>query len=526
MSISFQVIDISSDDIPISEEDYWDQEFVITLYGKTDNNKNIVCNVHGFKPYFFIRVPDSWNEAFTTTFIKDTIIQPKLDSIQKKKTNSEEKQKQLRKEEFIHSKNQPCNLTIQKSHNFYGINYDIEYNRIHKFKFVKLEFNTYSSLRKICSTITSYYKERCIHISNNEINLQPKLLEWFHQEHNCDCVANLYESKIHPMLRFLHEKNIQSCGWIQIQNIPEYYLASKDQQKFNVDIEINNLPMKYIESKQKEDTAQFITASFDIECDSSHGDFPDPCKSFKKPAIDIHESYFRLSMNMNPSFDFKRRFILNCVKDAFHGGSENILSIYTQNGIYSEKSFTELKEELSDDFINDLDSSKRSTKLREATLNTLTEILSHLKNDKDETIQIKGDPIIQIGTVFHKYGDKECYDRSIIVIGNEDKPKEKICDEIPNVNVYECSSEKELLLKWKDLILYHNPDIITGYNIFGFDFDYINKRIDHLFPCHSKCGRYHDTFCKKHEFYRLGRLMRNRDSDCIGSLDVLSKIKP
>ena len=26
-------------------------------------------------------------------------------------------------------------------------------------------------------------------------------------------------------------------------------------------------------------------------------------------------------------------------------------------------------------------------------------------------------------------------------------------------------------------MLYHNPDIVTGYNIFGFDFDYISKRV-------------------------------------------------
>ena len=133
--------------------------------------------------------------------------------------------------------------------------------------------------------------------------------------------------------------------------------------------------------------------------------------------------------------------------------------------------------------------------------------------------------IIQIGTVFHRYGENECYDRSIIVIGNEDKPDEKVCDDIPNVNVYECTSEKELLLKWKDLILYHNPDLLTGYNIFGFDFDYINKRVDHLFPCHESCGKYCNYRCPKHDFYRLGRLMRNRDSDQISSLESLSQTK-
>ena len=64
------------------------------------------------------------------------------------------------------------------------------------------------------------------------------------------------------------------------------------------------------------------------------------------------------------------------------------------------------------------------------------------------------------------------------------------------------------MLKWKDLILHHNPDLFTGYNIFGFDFDYINKRVDYLFPCNEKCGRYHDYKCPKHDSYRLGRLIQ------------------
>ena len=116
------------------------------------------------------------------------------------------------------------------------------------------------------------------------------------------------------------------------------------------------------------------------------------------------------------------------------------------------------------------------------------------------------------------------YNRSIVVIGNEDKPDEKICDDIENVNVYTCKSEKELLLKWKDLILFHNPDLFTGYNIFGFDFDYINKRVDYLFPCCSKCKKVDIMIinCPKHDFYRIGRLMRNRDSDKIKEITSTS----
>ena len=34
------------------------------------------------------------------------------------------------------------------------------------------------------------------------------------------------------------------------------------------------------------------------------------------------------------------------------------------------------------------------------------------KNNDKEHVKVLGDPVIQIGTVFHRYGDKEPYDRS------------------------------------------------------------------------------------------------------------------
>ena len=154
-----------------------------------------------------------------------------------------------------------------------------------------------------------------------------------------------------------------------------------------------------------------------------------------------------------------------------------------------KKDLDDVMLKFTDGFIDKIRSSKENSKTRDTMINDLTNIFNTLENDDGELIQIEGDPIIQIGSVFHRYGETTCYDRSMIIIGNDKKPDEEICDDIENVNVYRCNSEKELLLKWKDLILHHNPDFITGYNIFGFDFDYINKRVDFLFPCHSKCKK-------------------------------------
>ena len=57
--VELQILDLSSDDI---ESDEKEKEFVITLYGKTQQEETVVCNVQGFKPYFYLKVPKSWSK--------------------------------------------------------------------------------------------------------------------------------------------------------------------------------------------------------------------------------------------------------------------------------------------------------------------------------------------------------------------------------------------------------------------------------------------------------------------------------
>ena len=68
--IAFQIVDILSDDVQTGET-FWDKEFMITFYGKTNENKNIVCNVVGFKPFFYVRVPNKWTTSSMNLFLND-----------------------------------------------------------------------------------------------------------------------------------------------------------------------------------------------------------------------------------------------------------------------------------------------------------------------------------------------------------------------------------------------------------------------------------------------------------------------
>jgi DNA polymerase elongation subunit (family B) len=77
-------------------------------------------------------------------------------------------------------------------------------------------------------------------------------------------------------------------------------------------------------------------------------------------------------------------------------------------------------------------------------------------------------PIIQIGCVFQKYGEPEPYKKIMLSL--------KDCDQFNDVNVLSFESEPEMLLAFKDIIRKEDPDIITGYNIYGFDEKYIAGR--------------------------------------------------
>ena len=71
--IEFQIIDILSDDIQINENNKSDKEFVITFYGKTSDNQNIICNIKNYYPYFYLRIPDNWGKTFTINFIENIL---------------------------------------------------------------------------------------------------------------------------------------------------------------------------------------------------------------------------------------------------------------------------------------------------------------------------------------------------------------------------------------------------------------------------------------------------------------------
>ena len=168
---------------------------------------------------------------------------------------------------------------------------------------------------------------------------------------------HIFEANIDPILRFIHVQNLESTGWVKVN---QFDVISSDLSETLCDHELDVPSYRHITPVQNDETGPIVTASFDIETYSKDGSFPDPS----------------------------------------------------------------------------------------STTNYC--------------------PVIQIATTFQKFGQKQPFKRSLITL--------KQCDPIEGVDIQECRSERELLLKWCKVIQNDDPDILVGYNIWKFDLSYIFKR--------------------------------------------------
>jgi DNA polymerase elongation subunit (family B) len=116
----------------------------------------------------------------------------------------------------------------------------------------------------------------------------------------------------------------------------------------------------------------------------------------------------------------------------------------------------------------------------------LTTLLNNPKHSRETKISIvsdtlgsifpkvEGDKVTFIGSTFVKYGQNGNlpYLNNCIVLNTCDN----LHDEVPNSEIETYTTEADVLVAWTRLIQKENPDIIIGYNIFGFDYQFMFRR--------------------------------------------------
>ncbi len=237
--------------------------------------------------------------------------------------------------------------------------------------------------------------------------------------------------------------------------------------------------------------APILITSFDIECTSSHGDFPVAIKNYSKVAQD-------LALVAKAGYEYTSDFIIYWLKNIYKKDiiidqaiDLKINRVYTKRKISNQyiDNIPVLLEKKMCDIISILDKISASVKSSACDEEDIAEIeeenevnMTIAQLNEEETklakildnllVPLEGDKIIQIGTTVHIYGSEKIVYKNIITLNT--------CDLIEDCDVIPCSTEKELLIKWKDLMNELNSDIVTGYNIFGFDMPYIWDRAKEL----------------------------------------------
>ncbi len=477
--------------------------FMIQMFGVDEYGKTYSVTVDGFKPFFYVMVNDTWTIAMKEQFI----------------SHLKEKMGKFYKDSITDSK-------IIRRKKLYGFDNKKEH------KFIFIEFANLNAFNKAKNFWYSDYQSGHILFKNGYNYLNTNIM--------------LYEANIPPLLRFFHIKDISPSGWIAL---PKKKVIERvaDAKTVNCDYEFITNIKNIIALNEKETRVPYKIMSFDIEASSSHGDFPVPIKTYKKLATNIIEYFENHEIgqyNKNYVKDILTKIILTAfgyenineidlVYPKKHPGTrEAVLELINKwleckvrsvkksqefneansleslfekmsmeeeaenenentnegNGFETEvkhKSYDKYVKEYSDKSATIVDVLLDKTYEREGKVNELNITLNSVFP------KLEGDKVTFIGSTFMNYGNKDPYFNHCIVLDT--------CSKIPMENsvVESYNSEKEVLLAWQQLVQRENPDIIIGYNIFGFDYEFMFRRSEE-----NKCVE---------EFLKLSR---NKDEIC------------
>jgi DNA polymerase elongation subunit (family B) len=127
---------------------------------------------------------------------------------------------------------------------------------------------------------------------------------------------------------------------------------------------------------------------------------------------------------------------------------------------------------------------------------------------------VEGDKVTFIGSTFLTYGDKRPYLNHCIVLDT----CSSLDSEVANSQIETYKTEREVLLAWTRLIQRENPDIIIGYNICGFDYEFMFRRSLEN-SCETdflRLSRNKGEFCGSHD-YNTGKVCIKESSIVIAS---------
>jgi len=258
------------------KESYLNQEhnkaYTIFVFGVNSKGQSVCLRIKNYLPYFFIQVPDDFTQYHIADLLKafDTSscdeydaddIETYNESIVKKDFKASEMFKfnsRYYKDAIVSSKS-----SIVEKKVFWT------FMNEQKFPFVKLAFKSklgYQFIERFLKTPVS------LPIQGIRESIK----------------YNIFESDLEPVIRFMHDKHIKPSSWIHIDSNKFKIESHQSKCQINISCDWNDVqPLDRVE------IPPLLIASFDIEADSSHGDFPIAKKDCKKLANQLVITWIR-----------------------------------------------------------------------------------------------------------------------------------------------------------------------------------------------------------------------------------------
>ena len=256
----------------------------------------------------------------------------------------------------------------------------------------------------------------------------------------------VYEANLDPMLRFFHIRDIKPCGWVTTEVDAEEGLLDTEWDEIGP-------------AAPPVAAAPFLLAAWDIECYSENGEFPVPKKG-----------YDRLAKLLFAGFDTGPAAAEAIRQAALYPEAppKGMDPLRKRSGVVDRDALDAALGPAFQLAVAPLLSAK------DLSPTSRTDRVHAIRDLLDKTLRsalpLAGDPIIQIGIVLTKGGAPA--GKHIFVLGT--------CDPVPGATVYAYKTEAEMLVGCLKALEAWNPDILMGYNVFGFDEKYLWARAEEL----------------------------------------------
>ena len=364
--LTFQIVDWYS--VDLDDEDDEERNYIIKMFGVTENGHSVSVNVHGFQPFFYI-----------TCTAKDELNPYEVQCLKNKISSSFERQlKSEYIDENLYTKmiNSFDIMPVHKK-SMWG------FTNSEKKQYLKFQFDNVTTMHKVKNML---WKD--IRVGNFTTSFK------FH------------ETNLEPTIRFVHERNIQPGGWVKISDFSQNNDTLESKCQINV-----SASWKKVNPFENNSIAPFVVLSFDIECTSSHGDFPMAQKTYSKSSNEIFEYYKLICRSVDT-----RSLLMDAIVSMYtNDHHEHMSKVYTKKPTNAETIRSSVSEHV-DDIISILENKIHHLHGENEKPNTRS--LLRILDEKLSRFlpKVEGDRVIQIGTTLHRYGETTCFYKNVITL--------------------------------------------------------------------------------------------------------------